>query len=439
MTGPPSAAAPGPIEPSSLIRAGGQAYASRVLFDGGNDRLNGITFHSFRVPSLVRTKRGTLIAFAEARVSNPLDHGNINLVYRRSADNGATWSGLRVVAEKGFGTWGNPTAVADQNTGKIWLFMSWNAPGKSLKGDRGTKKITRWGERRVLVSSSSDDGYTFSKPKDLTSSLLPGEYVWDAVGPGVGIQTSSGRLIIPALRRNIFSDDGGKTWTYDEIPGGTSEGAIVELPDGELLRNDRPMPASWHKAKRRWVSRGSIEDGFSRFRPDPGLLDSRGQASILRYSDSPSRILFLNAASTSQRCRMRVSVSYDEGRTWPVGRHTHHWLTPTSTCAQDKGGYSSLAKTADNQVGAMIEFIEPPGPSGWHRSIEFHKFNLAWVTAGVREPVTDPSPTGTTAVAGAPCEGDAADCEPRAGGTERSGTWWGAAWSPWRRLLPARA
>ena len=70
--------------------AAAESHSERILFNGGNESLNGITYHSFRIPSLIRTNDDTLIAFAEGRAAGNGDFGNINLVYKRSTDNGAT-------------------------------------------------------------------------------------------------------------------------------------------------------------------------------------------------------------------------------------------------------------------------------------------------------------------------------------------------------------
>lgn len=379
-----------PAEESAQEAAQGlatQVHTTQVLFDGGTTG----GFHSFRIPSLIRTNAGTLLAFAEGRKYNNKDYGDINLVYRRSTDNGATWSALGEVEGIGPGTWGNPTAVVDANNGRVWLFMSWNSGTTNQFGTDGLKKIDTWGERKVYASYSDNDGVSWSTPKDLTSTLLPPNYAWDAMGPGVGLQTKKGsrpgRLIIPALGRNIYSDDGGTTWQYKLLPGGTSEGTVVELLTGQLMRNDRGA-SLWESNKRRFVSRGTLESGFSAWSADPALLDPRCEGSILRYTDAPSRIMFLNPASTERRCKMRVRISYDEGQTWndAQSRRIHDTLTDDETCAQGKGGYSSMTKTADFMVGALVEINEAVGDDLGHRSIEFHKFNLPWILNGAAEP-----------------------------------------------------
>lgn len=360
-----------------------QTHTYVKIFDGGSDG-----YHSFRIPSIVRTNANTLLAFVEGRMSMNKDHGNINVEYKRSTDNGSTWSSMLEVVGAGQGTWGNPTAVVDRNTGRIWVFMNWNSATKNIGGTDGYDKIDTWGDRKVYYSYSDNDGLTFSTPTDMTSTLLPPNYTWDAIGPGVGIQTGNGTLVIPAQGRNIYSTDHGATWQYKLIPGGTSEGAIVELNDGRLMRNDRPTSTVWANAKRRHVSRGTLTGSFSAFTPDNVLPDPACQGSIVRYTGSPDRIMVLNSASTETRCKMRVRISYDGGVTWPISRKIYDWLTDSEAFAQGKGGYSSMVKTADYTIGALIEINENTGNSAnSHRSIEFHKFNLPWMTSGSAEPI----------------------------------------------------
>jgi len=382
----PSADKSPSLKASSEVAILAQVHNYQVLFDGGTGG-----YHSFRIPSIIRTTNGTLIAFAEGRMANNKDYGNINLVYKRSFDNGATWGALEEVVGVGQGTWGNPTAVTDATTGRVWLFMSWNDAAHNQGGTDGYEPIDSWGERKVYVSYSDNNGDTWSAPADMTGTLLPPGFAWDAVGPGIGIQTKHGphpgRLIIPASRRNIYSDDHGATWHYQMLPDGSGEATIVEEPDGGLIRNDRPGTNQFNTAKRRWISRGSIENGFSAWSPDNTLLDPKCEGAILRYTDDPSRIYFLNPASTERRCKMRIRISYDEGATWPISRKIHDWLSDDATCDNGKGGYSSLVKTADNMTGALIEINENVNANSTsNRSIEFHKFNLSWILNGATEP-----------------------------------------------------
>lgn len=344
------------------------------LFDGGSG-----VYHSYRIPSIIRTKKGTLIAFCEGRVNNNRDYGNINLICRRSTTDGSGW-GPEILVKSSADTWGNPTAVVNQSDGKIWLFMSYNNAGLSQTGENGTTKITQPGQRKTFVcySTFDQDGNDWSNPVDITSAVKPASMVWDAVGPGIGIQkrfgSTAGRLIIPAINRNIYSDDNGSTWQYNSMSGGTSEGTIVERLSGVLMRNDRGVGSTEFY---RYKSVGGIGTGWDNFEEVTALPDPHCEGSILRYTDSPSRILFMNSASQTTRTAMRIRISNDEGVTWPTSK-----LIPQNGTGNAKlGGYSSLVKTADNLIGALIEFNEDTSDSDHsHRSIYFHKFNLAWIT-----------------------------------------------------------
>lgn len=388
-------------------------HTVKLLFDGGGESFSGVTYHSFRIPSLVRTKANTLIAFAEGRTSSNRDYGNINLLFKRSTDNGKTWSGLDEVVGKTQATWGNPTAVVDRETGTIWLFLSWNPEGTSQQQEDGWTPITRWDQRRVFLTSSTDDGENWADPVDLTEDLKPKEHaggrawVWDAVGPGVGVQLTDGTLVVPALNRNLISRDHGDHWTQapigDATTGqpqeGTSEATVLELADGRLYRNDRAA-AYWNEdvdaTKRRWVTRGTLDGAFAPFRTDNALPDPRSQGSIMRYNtDAPSRIVFLNSAAIDTRTAMRVRVSTDEAVTWGCSRPLSDVPVPSAgtpgwgglgSGVVKEGGYSSLVRTKDFHIGALVEVNENARNAETsltsHRSIVFRRFNVPWLQGG---------------------------------------------------------
>jgi sialidase-1 len=140
-------------------------------------------YHSYRIPALVVTKKGTLLAFCEARKNSSRDDGDIDLVVRRSADGGGTWSALALVYEEGGDapiTIGNPSPVQDRRTGVIHLLFTRN-------------------NQPVFSKHSRDEGATWSDPVELTGVLRGFDFAWARVGagPGHAIQLRSGRLIVP--------------------------------------------------------------------------------------------------------------------------------------------------------------------------------------------------------------------------------------------------
>lgn len=300
----------------ALFRSSNMAKADKLT--------NGVGFHSFRIPAVVTTTTGRILAFAEGRRHNNRDFGDVNLVYKRTkttnsnGENPSDWGTLQEVVGKGDGTWGNPTPVVDGTT--IYLFLSWNHGdysqngGDTLSSGKKTKKInTSWeGRRHIFLTQSTDDGKTWSDPVDMTKQLTPSGWSWDAVGPGIGITLSSGEIVVPAQGRNIVGrgKSGKRTWSYQTLKGAGSEGTITQTPNGKLYRNDRAGAADDYRK----VARGFL-DAFSSFVLDKGLPVPACEAATLLYNkkdaNGPARVIFMNSVHKNSRRHMRVRISYD--------------------------------------------------------------------------------------------------------------------------------
>ena len=302
----------------------------------------------------------------------------------RVFNNGGSWQPEQTIAVRNLGSYANPTAVFDASTGRIWLFflhvVSWvtNPPYTWQHGDK-----------LVNVCYSDDDGANWSAPDEsLNATLSPASIRQDYIGPGVGIQaaqSNAGRLIIPAYLRNFYSDDNGGTWhTAWVLPstqtthGWGTETAIVECLDGGLYRNDRPANTPFAAAQSRVFTYGVLDPNgvstFNNYASDPNLPDPQSEGSLLRYNmTAPDRIIFLNSAFGTSRQYMMARISYNQGVSWKYSRYL------TLDHAAGLGGYSSMAKTSDFCIGALVEFNEDTSSSTSHRSIDFHKFNLEWI------------------------------------------------------------
>jgi sialidase-1 len=336
-------------------------------------------YHTYRIPSLVATPRGTLLAFAEGRKNNAGDAGNVDVVVRRSLDRGNTWSDAQTVWDDGANTCGNPCAVADRDTGLIWLLLTWNHAA-----DNESKIISRQSKdtRRVFVASSADDGLTWSAPIEITADVKSPDWTWYATGPGDGIQVENGphkgRLVIPCdhieagtkryYSHVIYSDDRGRTW---KLGGSTpqdqvNECAVVELAGGQLLLNMRNYDRT-QKTRQQAIS---LDGGLSwtQQRHVPELVEPVCQASMRRLSwpasDRKGVILFANPAS-AKRERMTVRASFDDGRTWPVS----HLLDPRPSA------YSCMAVLPDSSIGILYE----TGVASPYENIVFSRFNRDWL------------------------------------------------------------
>lgn len=329
-----------------------KAEEARLIFKAGEDG-----YACFRIPVILSTKNGSLLAFAEGRRNNCGDAGDIDLVLKRSADNGKTWTQLQVVWSDGANTCGNPAPVLEERSGRILLLSTWN-----LGTDHepaiidGTSKDTR----RIFILQSDDDGSSWSQPREITGSVKRKDWTWYATGPVNGIQIQKGkhkgRLVIPCdhIEANtkkyyshvVYSDNGGSDWQL----GGTTpadlvnESTVAEAGKGLLILNMR------NYGKDRFRKTATSKDGgksWSMPVADTGLVEPVCQASLIaveRKGKIPV-LVFSNPADASKRINMTIKFSFDRGRTWPVQQLVH----------AGPSAYSCLVHMKNGKVGILYE------------------------------------------------------------------------------------
>ena len=344
----------------------------QIIFQSGSDG-----YDTFRIPAIIISPNGTILAFAEGRKNSRSDAGDIDLVLKRSEDQGKTWSALQVIRDDSTNTCGNPAPVVDQSTGQIFLLTTWN-----LGEDRESEIIdeTSQDTRRVFVIHSDDDGATWSDAQEITSDVKKENWTWYATGPGAGIQIErgeyQGRLVIPSdhieaetkhyYSHVIYSDDGGETW---QLGGRTpehqvNECQVVELTDGRLLLNMRNYDRDKHFRQVAFTPDGGLTWMDQHF--DTTLVEPICQAGMRRYSwpgeNSENVILFSNPAHPGERVNMTVRASFDDGETWPVKLALH----------AGPSAYSDLAVLADGTAMCLYE----RGEEHPYEAIVLDKFKL---------------------------------------------------------------
>lgn len=343
------------------------------VFVGGADGI-----HTYRIPSLLVAPGGELLAFCEARKQSQKDASPTDMVIKRSADGGGTWSATQIVlAGQGQEAIMNPCPVADGQT--ILLFCI-----NAHKTDRG--------RHRQLLMRSTDDGRTWTSPADITDEIASG-YDTFVPGPGVSIRMRSGRLVVPGYTndytanrertdsrsRVVYSDDHGRSWTLGSpiaFPL-SNESQVVELADGALRINFRiQRELSAHPRCRGTAISRDGGQTWSEPVLDHALNDPVCQGGFVRYSltatGGGNRLLFSNLDSHpgpgKVRRRMTVRLSYDEGQTWPVAR----LIDP------GRAAYSCPAVLPDGRIALLYEC----GEESANERIRLARFSLDWLTEG---------------------------------------------------------
>ena len=332
--------------PAECVALDALVDSRKVLFKGG-DAVEGVKTAVYRIPALCTAPNGDLVAVCDARHEGggDLNHAKpINIAVRRSSDGGVTWT------EPVF-TWkwkwtedehwagSDPSLVVDAKAKKIFLFYNvWES-----------KK--RHGVFQFYVQESSDNGRTWSKPRDISKDIAFPEWPFGKrdreggfifITSGSGIQAKDGTLLHTIVHVNdgnaLFgSDDHGKTWKpFGKPVKNGDECKVVELSDGSWMINSR-----WRGGGRQiHVTKDRGKTWESRY--DNSLEDPQCNAQIMRYGKA---LLFSNCKSPNRRALLYLRVSADDGNTWSDG-----------ICIEPKGAaYSDMTILPNGDIGVLYE------------------------------------------------------------------------------------
>lgn len=306
--------------------------------------------NNYRIPAIVRTGTGTLLAFAEARTQQS-DCDTKWIVYRRSVDNGLTWTSVRnLTVVPAPGTTGNPAVVFDAITSTVVVLYA--------IGDPQHCNPTQW---TMVIDDQGSDGVVWGAPRNISSMLGP--WAGTLPGPGTAAQLPPssqwpGRLVAIAhygaydADQVIYSDDHGLTWSLSNTSlKAMDEAVVVALSNGSLMVNMR----NDHLNKCDCRATSISDDGGATWslpiQYDPTLISPVCQASLVsiltnsssgdaaHYAQSSPRIpvlFFANPASKTDRANITIRRSDDNGATW----NNQMFL---ASPGDSWGGYSCLA------------------------------------------------------------------------------------------------
>jgi sialidase-1 len=327
---------------------------TEALFEAGQ-----AGYYCFRIPALVVTNSGSVLAFAEARRTSCADWDEIDLVVRRSED-GKKWSDLQVLSHEAKHSMNQPTPIVDRETGALWLIFCRD-------------------NQSVFASHSEDDGVTWSRPRDITKQTKDPTWKYVAAGPGHGIQLSSGRLLLAAwgdaspgpapwppiwgeieFTFAMYSDDHGATWQRGRpmYENATEEGMVVETGQRQVYMALRSLHGR-NQRGHAWSDDGGYS--WSKIEFDPTVPDPPAHASIHR-APAAGVFLFVNPASVKKRKRLTVRVSQDDCKTWPIARVLY----------EGSSAYSDLAVAKDDTVLCLFEADQ-------YSKLILARFDMAWL------------------------------------------------------------
>lgn len=319
----------------------------------------------FRIPAIITAPNGDLIAAIDERIPGCGDlkfSKDINIVIKRSSDNGKTWSDMETVVDLPYGqSASDPSLIVDRDTKEIFMFYNYM--------DLDKEKDVYY----FQVVKSSDNGKTWTRPEDITSQIAKEEWHKDFkfITSGRGIQTRNGKLLHTMVNLNsglhlFASDDHGKSWYLIDTPiQPADESKVIELADGSWMINARV-----NNAGMRYVHRSSDEGKTWTTTEEPELIDPGCNASIIRYTAiedgfKKNRLLFSNAKMEKGRMNMTVRISYDEGETWTEGK----------TIYSGSSAYSSMTVLKNGDIGLFFEQDE-------YTKNPYVSFSLEWLTDG---------------------------------------------------------
>lgn len=354
----------------------------KLVVDGREFRIGSVVTHPdqdivdvnrksgfFRIPGIVETTKGNLVAIFDNRFRNGGDlPADITVGVSVSKNKGVTWSPITTALsyenhQGGKPGVGDACILVDPSNGRLWVAGlvtpdTGHPIWSSLSGSADQAKCGQ-----MVLAYSDDEGKSWSKSINITSSV---KRIGDAdtaewgllfQGPGNGIAMKDGTLVFPCqiwpgkdtgkkwrYGCLVYSKDHGKTWVSSKaMPWAGSESTVVETTPGTLLFNTREGSMS--------AITKDLGETWEKFETSPKIRVCFCQSSLVKLGNE----LFFSTPDSGKREKMTIRKSTDGGRDW-----SHKLCYDPRSCA----GYSSLCTVGEDSVGVLYEGNSPAGMKG---------------------------------------------------------------------------
>jgi sialidase-1 len=322
--------------------------------------------HTYRIPGMITTNKGTLIAVYDIRYKNSRDlPADIDVGMSRSTDGGRTWEPMKKIIDMGLPNEnngvGDPCVLFDPVTKKIWVAALWSKGNRSIAGSEPGLSPDTTGQ--LVLVNSDDDGLTWSAPYSITQQVKDPKWHLYFQGPGNGIVMKNGTLVFPSQYWDeskkpgiphssiIYSEDHGRTWKSGTgAKYNTTEAQVVETKPGTLLLNMRDNRGMFRSVAtttnmgKTWTEHQTSYMDL----PDPVAMASLIRARVNVKGKMKDVLFFSNVASQIIRQNTTIKASLDMGETWQRQNQLVIDIRRTA-------GYSALTKIDNNTIGILYE------------------------------------------------------------------------------------
>ncbi|HGI4752646.1 TPA: exo-alpha-sialidase [Streptococcus agalactiae] len=303
--------------------------AKTEVYRGGDfGRKNKDNVFGYRIPSLLKTEKGTLLAGADERIEQACDWGNIGMVIRRSEDDGVTW-GKR------------ETIVNLRNNPRVPLVTSGDYSGSPINMDMALVQDTSSKTKRIF---SIYDMFPEGRGVISIANTPEKEYTQIGGQSYLNLYNNEKKSKVFTIRdKGIVYNFKGKKTDYHVITETTKSdhSNLGDIYKGKQLLGNiyftkhKTSPFRLAKSSYVWMSH-SDDDGrtWSSPRDITASLRRRGmkflgigpgKGIVLKWGPHAGRII-IPAYSTNWKSHLRGSQSSrliysdDHGKTWHTGK-----------------------------------------------------------------------------------------------------------------------